>query len=301
MKKMNILMIAVAMLGMAISCDKNADIPQTKSLSATASIDGEHQTKTVYAEDKNASNEPILKVNWDANETFKAYYEGSSTPLIFTKENGESFVATDVPGGVTASTPFVGVYGEKVSYEAATGKYTVDYSGQDGTLENLAKYDVMVASSEVDAEGLHFPFKHKSAFLRITLQDDANTDKAHKDEHSTDAGRKSFAIKFKFKTCTLSDEKMVVTEGMFNDFFTVTFSLDSELQNDEKRIVFVAIPAMTLVKPSGGLGFGGGSIDVVTEGYHKTVNANITFEPGKVYETTITYNCAGSHGTMPIW
>lgn len=300
MKKMNILMIAVTMLGMAISCNKNADIPQTKSLSATASIDGEDQTKTVYTEDENETSNPILRVNWDANETFKAYYEGSNTPLFFNKVNSGSFEATDVPEGVTASTPFVGIYGQKVSYEAATGKYTVDYSGQDGTLENLAKYDVMVASSEVDAEGLHFPFKHKSAFLRITLKDDATTDKKHKDEHSTDDGRKSFAITFKFNTCTFNDENMVVTEGMLTDRFIVSFSLASELNDGEERIIYVAIPAMTLTKKSGGLG-GGGSIDVVTEGYHKTVNSNLTFEPGKLYTTTIEYNCAGSHTPIIIW
>lgn len=299
-KNLFIVMAAMAMGCVATSCDKNEDVfePVKKTLSATASIDGDGQTRTVYVEQ--GSGNPILKVNWDVNETFKAYYEGSDTPLLFNKENNGSFEATDVPEGVTASTPFVGIYGQKVSYEAATGKYTVDYSGQDGTLENLAKYDVMVASSEVDAEGLHFPFKHKSAFLRITLKDDATTDKKHKDEHSTDAGRKSFAITFQFNTCKFIDENMVVTEGMLTDRFIVSFSLASELNDGEERIIYVAIPAMILTKKSGGLG-GGGTIGVVTEGYHKTVNSNLTFEPGKLYTTTIEYNCAGSHSPTIIW
>lgn len=292
MKKMNILMIAVAMLGMAISCNKNADIPQTKSLSATASIDGEDQTKTVYAEDKNASNKPILKVNWDANETFKAYYEGSSTPLFFTKENGESFVATDVPGGVTASTPFVGVYGENVTYNPSTGKYAIDYSGQDGKLANLAKYDVMACASTTDAEGLYFPFTHKSSILKINLK------RGNKDySNSTEAGQKSvhlFFMRYEFL-----DDTIETTWGQ-----NVYITLDTPLAKNEVRTIYVAIPPI-----KGNANEHTQPVPTYTEGYNKTVNlrstgltqTTLTFSAGLLYETNITYSCPQVSNPGDIW
>ena len=285
--------IYIILAGLALclsSCNKES-ITSSESLSATASID-QQNTKTTYQDNGAQSG---LKVDWSQNESFTAYYEGGS--LTFNKTAGSEFIATGIPAGVTASTNFRGVYGEHVTYNSENGKYTVDYSGQDGTLENLAKYDVMVASSTFDTEGLHFPFKHKSAFLRITLQDDVNTDGSHKDEHSTDEGRKNFKIKF--NNCTLADTDINVS-GFSSGTFTINFDLKSELTNNEKRVIYVAIPAMSLTKKSGGLGLGGGTMDMSPEGYYKSIKATMTFEAGKVYETTITYFCGTGHD-LPLW
>ncbi|MCQ2069502.1 MAG: fimbrillin family protein [Bacteroidaceae bacterium] len=283
----------VTVLLSAVSCNKES-ISSVNTLSATASISECSGTKCTYT-DLGSGN--ALKVDWASSESFKAYFTGGSSPLVFSKKNSGSFVATDVPEGVSASTPFVGIYGEKATYDPATGKYSVDFSGQDGTLENLARYDVMVASSTIDAEGLHFPFAHKCAFLRITLQDDAYTEGSHKDSDSSAEGRKDFKIKF--SNCTLADNNMSVS-GFTSGAFTVSFKLKTELADNEKRVIYVAIPAMSLTKKSGSLGFSGGTMDIVGEGYHKTVNANVTFEAGKVYETTITYFCGTAHD-LPQW
>ncbi|MCQ2163222.1 MAG: hypothetical protein MJY86_08095 [Bacteroidales bacterium] len=286
--------IYIILAGLALclsSCNKES-ITSSESLSATASID-QQNTKTTY-QDNGA--ESGLKVDWSQNESFTAYYEGGS--LTFNRTSGSAFVATDVPAGVSASTPFVGVYGEKVTaYDYATGTVTIDYSNQDGTLENLAKYDAMVATSTVDASGLHFPFAHKSAFLRITLQDDPDTDGSHRDEDSTDDGRKF--VKLSFKNCNLLDEKTAVQGFTSGSNFVVSFNLASELTTGERRVVYVAIPAMKLQYKSTPFG---GTGDIIPEGYFKSVSSTstktVTFEAGKVYETSITYFCGTSHNMI---
>lgn len=291
MKKVIYTILAGAALCAAASCSKE-NIHSVNTLTATATIDESKETKTVNTD---LGAKAGIKVDWAQNESFKAYYAGGD--LNFTKENGGDFVATDVPSGVSASTPFVGVYGEKVTaYDYATGTVTIDYSNQDGSLENLAMYDAMVATSTVDADGLHFPFAHKSAFLRITLQDDPDTDGSHRDEDSTDEGRK--LVKLSFKNCNLLDEHIAVQGFTPGKNFNVSFNLASELTTGERRVIYVAIPAMTLTYKSSMV------FDLIPEGYYKSVSSTskktVTFEAGKVYETTITYYCGTSHD-LPQW
>lgn len=292
-KKFILILAAFAMCYVFTSCSNDDDSTTVrKTLSATASIEGENKTRAVHVEDKNSSNKPILKVNWDTNETFKAYYEGSNTPLIFNKENGSTFVATQVPEGITASTPFIGVYGEKVTYNPTTGKYAIDYSGQDGKLANLAKYDVMTAASTNDSEGLHFHFSHKSAILKINLKR-GNKDYAN----STDAGQKSvhlFFMRYQF-----SDETIETTWGQ-----NIYITLDTPLAKNEVRTIYLAIPPI-----AGNADEHTQPVPTYTEGYNKTVNlrstgltqTTLTFNAGLLYETNITYSCPQVSNPGDIW
>lgn len=290
-KNLFIVMAAMAMGCVATSCDKNENVfePVKKTLSATASIDGDGQSRTVYVDQGSGK---ALKVNWDANESFKAYYAGCETPLVFTKTDGNAFVATDVPEGVTSATPFTGVYGEKVTYNPSTGKYTIDYSGQDGSLANLAKYDVMSATSMTDVDGLHFPFKHKNAILKITLR------RGSKDyANRTEAGQKSvhlFFMRYEF-----SDETIETTWGQ-----NVYITLDTPLAKNEERTIYLAIPPI-----KGNANQHTQPVPTYTEGYNKTVNlrstgltpTTLTFSAGLVYEATISYTCPQVTDSGDIW
>lgn len=289
-KNLLYIMTGLALCATAASCSSDDDaVSAPKTLSATATIDNSN-TRTTYTDQGTGS---ALKVDWEASETFKAYYtEGGTTPLIFTKTDGSAFVATNVPAGVSASTPFTGVYGENVTYDAATGKYTVDYSGQDGTLENLAKYDAMVATSATEGGNLKFPFKHLSAFLRVTLKQTSAEGNKPCSQHSTEEGQK--AVLIKFNNCTLLDENMGITSGMNSGDYSVSFTLDSKLAStSETRVLYFAIPALSLTNASGLVE------DLPAEGYRKIVKGTKSFEAGKVYDATITYTCGYVHNA--IW
>ena len=159
MKKIVSIMAGVLCL---MACNKVENPSNSNNLSAVASIDT--QTKTVYT-DNGAGNG--MKVDWAESESFKAYYSNSDY-LTFNKKGETTFDATDVPDGVSTSTEFFGVYGEKASYN---GGLTIDFSNQDGTLAGLAKYDIMTCSSTTEAEVLSFAFKHRCAILRMSVRD----------------------------------------------------------------------------------------------------------------------------------
>ena len=274
-------MAGMALCATAASCSSDDDaVSAPKTLSATATIDNSN-TRTSY-EDQGAG--MALEVDWKDSETFKAYYtEGGTTPLIFTKTDGSAFVATDVPEGVSASTTFTGVYGQKVTYNPETGKYAIDFSGQDGTLENLAKYDIMVANSTTDANGLKFGFKHVCAFVKVTLKRGSNT------TENTVAGRRYFSLEFG-EAC-LADPNMQIS-GMdqrewidSKALFIINFNLASDLALNEERTLYLAVPALNYKSNSRSTFIGSG------QGYHKSVSLSNSFklEAGKVYETSIDY------------
>ena len=145
-----------------MACNKVEEPSNNNTLSAVASIDT--QTKTAYT-DNGVGNG--MKVNWAESESFKAYYS-SSDYLTFNKKGETTFDATNVPDGVSSSTEFFGVYGEKASYN---GVLTIDFSNQDGTLAGLANYDIMTCTSTTEANVLSFAFKHRCAILRMSVRD----------------------------------------------------------------------------------------------------------------------------------
>lgn len=162
MKKYFYLAAVLPMLLLA-SCEKEATV---NTLNATATIAGDNDTKTTYT-DNGEDTQSALRVSWSDAESFKAYY--SSTEYVtFSKTSGNTFTAADVPAGVTSATQFTGVYGTKAAYNS-DGTVSIDFSGQDGSLENLSKYDVMTCISTTEAGALKFAFEHKCAIIRVKL------------------------------------------------------------------------------------------------------------------------------------
>ena len=148
-----------------VACNKEGVQTVGETLSANAYISSE--TKTMYATDTDEKGNPIVKVSWSDEDSFKAYYDGSKNPINFSKKAaGSSFSATDVPAGVTASTTFTGLYGSAATLNSE-GKIDIDFSDQNGELDNLAAYDVMTATSKLEKGMLSFAFKHNCAILRL--------------------------------------------------------------------------------------------------------------------------------------
>ena len=155
------------------ACEKET----VQTLIATATLDGENATKTSYS-DNGTDSQSALKVSWGDSETFNAYYS-SSEYVTFCKSNGNTFTADNVPDGVTSETQFFGVYGEKAAY--IDGTLTIDFCGQDGSLDNLGKYDIMTCTSTTENGVLKFAFKHNCAILRVKLVSSytSSSDKTH--------------------------------------------------------------------------------------------------------------------------
>lgn len=147
-----------------VACNKEGVTSTESTLQANAYISS--ATRTSY-EIGNYGEKVPVKVLWDANESFKAYYEGGKSPVTFSKTaEGTSFMAEGVPEGVSASTSFKGLYGSNATL-GADGKISIDFSTQDGSQENLSAYDVMSATSELNNGVLSFAFKHNCAILRL--------------------------------------------------------------------------------------------------------------------------------------
>ena len=61
---------------------------------------------------------------------------------------------------------FTGLYGSAATLNSE-GKIDIDFSKQNGEVDNLSAYDVMTATSELNAGALSFAFKHNCAILRL--------------------------------------------------------------------------------------------------------------------------------------
>lgn len=147
-----------------VACNKEGVQTVGETLSANAYISPETKTDYVIG---NYGEKAGVKVSWSDEDSFKAYYEGSKNPINFSKKAaGSSFSATDVPAGVTASTTFTGLYGSAATLNS-DGKIDIDFSKQNGELDNLAAYDVMTATSKLTDGMLSFAFHHNCAILRL--------------------------------------------------------------------------------------------------------------------------------------
>lgn len=156
-----------------VACNKEGVQNVGETLSANAYISPE--TKTDY-DIGNYGEKAGVKVTWSETKTekFDAYYEGGAKPVIFSKEGaGTSFTAESVPSGVTSSTKFTGLYGSKATLNS-DGKIDIDFSQQNGEVDNLAAYDVMTATSELKEGMLSFAFKHNCAILRLKCVNHVN-------------------------------------------------------------------------------------------------------------------------------
>lgn len=148
-----------------VACNKEGAQTAGETLCANAYISSD-ATRTVY-EIGNFGENARTKVSWSDAESFRAYYDGGTAPVVFSKTAaGTSFTAESVPEGVSVSTPFTGLYGSAATLNS-DGKIDIDFSKQNGTLENLPAFDVMTAASKFNGGALSFAFKHNCAILRL--------------------------------------------------------------------------------------------------------------------------------------
>lgn len=164
MKRVYYSVLCLAALAVA-ACNKEGVRTAGESLCANAYISSS-ATKTVY-EIGNFGENAGTKVSWSDAESFNAYYDGGASPVIFSKTAaGTSFTAESVPDGVSVSTPFTALYGSAATLNP-DGKIDIDFSKQNGEVDNLSAYDVMTATSELKEGALSFAFKHNCAILRL--------------------------------------------------------------------------------------------------------------------------------------
>lgn len=164
MKRIYSSVVCLAALAV-VACNKEGAQTAGETLCANAYISSD-ATRTVY-EVGNYGDKTGAKVSWDTAESFRAYYDGGTAPVVFSKTAaGTSFTAESVPDGVSVSTPFTGLYGSAATLNP-DGKIGIDFSKQNGTLENLPAFDVMTAASMLNGGALSFAFKHNCAILRL--------------------------------------------------------------------------------------------------------------------------------------
>lgn len=164
MKRIYSSVVCLAALAV-VACNKDGAQTAVETLCANAYISSD-ATRTVY-EVGNYGDKTGAKVSWDNAESFRAYYDGGTAPVVFSKTAaGTSFTAESVPEGVSVSTPFTGLYGSVATLNP-DGKIDIDFSKQDGEADNLSAYDVMTATSELKEGALSFAFKHNCAILRL--------------------------------------------------------------------------------------------------------------------------------------
>lgn len=271
--KKTISFIAVAAAVVFSSCSKS-ETPASSlhKLSADAQI--ETGTKTVYSDNGAGAG---MKVDWAESESFLAYHEGSSEPISFSKSAaGTKFSATDVPEGITASTPFKGLYGSAAALNSA-GKISVDFSAQNGTLENIASYDIMTADSELKDNVLTFAFKHKCAILRVKIQN-----------KYTDADKIVKKLQLEFENAAIDESfaEGCIYERPYGNYYDLSFPV--EVAPQETKTYYIAVPAMKYEETY----YSG--IPMSQPG---TVRKCITLwekyrpaiEAGKVYDVSLTY------------
>lgn len=230
-----------------VACNKEGVQAVGETLSANAYISS-GSTKTVYDNLPNSYGvKNPVKVSWGVSESFKAYYDGGAAPVIFSKDGaGTSFTAKDVPSGVTASTTFTGLYGSNATLNS-DGKIDIDFSKQNGELNDLADYDVMTATSELNEGMLSFAFKHNCAILRLKCVN-----------HTINKVRK---VRLCFWKAQVSET--FVSTGLEkmpeNPYYSLSIDLKypSEIGSSTKgqgsvTYRYVIVPAMTFLQPASG-------------------------------------------------
>lgn len=272
MKSVYLSAIFFAILSSVVACNKEDVVNTEATLQANAYISS--ATRTSY-EIGNYGEKVPVKVSWDANESFKAYYEGGKSPVIFSKTaEGTSFMAESVPEGVSAATSFKGLYGSKATLDA-DGKISIDFSAQNGSQENLSAYDVMSATSELNNGVLSFAFKHNCAILRLKCVNHVN--------------RQVDKVKLIFSKAKVSDEfaGTGIIEGNSGQV-TLSITLKTPVEagsavKDKGSVGYryVIVPAIKY-RPEGKEIFTFGSFD----SFEKLIDISETksVEAGKVYD-----------------
>lgn len=276
MKRIYSSVVCLAALAV-VACNKEGAQTAGETLCANAYISSS-ATKTVY-EIGNYGEKAGTKVSWSDAESFKAYYDGGASPVIFSKTAaGTSFTAESVPEGVSVSTPFTGLYGSAATLNP-DGKIGIDFSKQNGEADNISAYDVMTATSELKEGALSFAFKHNCAILRLKCVN-----------HTANAANR----------VVLDFAKAQVSEDFGNTGFDLSSKLwirlsinletpaekgSSEYGKGSVGYRYVMVPAMNyLASMPEGLGIGSSYDPFMT--FHRRIDFYATkyIEAGKVYD-----------------
>lgn len=260
-----------------VACNKEGAQTAGETLCANAYISSD-ATRTVY-EVGNYGDKTGAKVSWDTVESFRAYYDGGTAPVVFSKTAaGTSFTAESVPAGVSVSTPFTGLYGSAATLNP-DGKIDIDFSKQNGEADNLSAYDVITATSELKEGALSFAFKHNCAILRLKCVN-----------HTANAANR----------VVLDFAKAQVSEDFGNTGFDLSSKLwirlsinletpaekgSSEYGKGSVGYRYVMVPAMNyLASMPEGLGIGSSYDPFMT--FHRRIDFYATkyIEAGKVYD-----------------
>ena len=259
-----------------VACNKEGVQTVGETLSANAYISPETKTDYVIG---NYGEKAGVKVSWSDAEKFKAYYKGGAEPVTFFKTAaGTSFTAETVPSGVTSSATFTGLYGSEATLNS-DGKIDIDFSKQNGELDNLAAYDVMTATSKLEKGMLSFAFEHNCAILRLKcVNHTANAANRvvldfAKAQVSEDFGNAGFDSSSKFWIRLSINLETPAEKG------------SSEYGKGSVGYRYVMVPAMNyLASMPEGLGIGSSYDPFMT--FHRRIDFYTTkyIEAGKVYD-----------------
>ncbi|MBQ8062113.1 MAG: hypothetical protein IJ205_09290 [Bacteroidales bacterium] len=168
---------AVAMMAAAVSCtDKPMEDEILPSGSGPFRIElkGDPHgpgTRITEAEDASAG----LKTSWEAGETIKAmYFKGGSAYLAeLTSPSGNDIFSGEVESGedvqaFRTSDLYCVSSSSKITTRVSgdNAECTVDFSGQDGSLGNVAAYELMFVKGKA-SQVLHFD--HMTSVIKLTF------------------------------------------------------------------------------------------------------------------------------------
>lgn len=262
-----------------VACNKEGVQTVGETLSANAYISPE--TKTDYVIGKYGEKAGV-KVTWSDAEKFKAYYEGGAEPVIFSKTAaGTSFTAESVPSGVTSSTKFTGLYGSAATLNSDE-KIDIDFSKQNGELDNLAAYDVMTATSELKDGALSFAFKHNCAILRLKC---VNNTINRVSKVRLSIGKAQVSQKFACKGFSQVNDKDGNPMGIFLTFNLKTPIEAGSAQKDKGTVGYryVMVPAIDYLYAEKEY-IGAGLIDEFSNDRIIELSETKCIEAGKVYD-----------------
>lgn len=143
------------------------DTPDTPAaserISVTATIVGADQTRVTLTPDTDDADQPIVKIDWNAEgETF-AVINGSNK-AVFEQTSGNNFEGTLPEGDGEGEPTYRGIYpASAASDDGCT--FTIDLAEQTGALDESKTF--MLATSDT---GLDYSFQHTTALLRPTFK-----------------------------------------------------------------------------------------------------------------------------------
>ena len=143
------------------------DTPDTPAaserVSVTATIAGAEQTRVTLTPDTDDADQPIVKIDWNAEDETFAVINGSNK-AVFEQTSGNNFEGTLPEGDGEGEPTYRGIYpASAASDDGCT--FTIDLAEQTGALDESKTF--MLATSDT---GLDYSFQHTTALLRPTFK-----------------------------------------------------------------------------------------------------------------------------------